>query len=355
MCQLVFTNGACASTTRVPCMRLPFLAFLLAAIGWNAGAVSEAPRAELVGTLWWVTPSDAEQPVAFWQEELDHIEGLGMDLIVLNGPLVDAPFLDMLLPETDRRGMRVYLDTLQAPEWWVMDDPEEEIERAKTRIDRLFERYGHHASFTGWYIPYELYVSWDEQAAHIARLYGEISAHCKRISPARPVMISPFFILDRSGVLGTFRWAEPDEYRDFWTDLLRQARHIDIVALQDSGEHLSFYTIEERRPFFEAMRAACEATGTTLWANVESGELHVRDLDDYAERYGAGTHVNDRRTAPDWRGVPAETLIEKLRLAREFTPTAITWGYREYIRPRLGPDAAALHEAYRKRLNTTTP
>jgi len=336
-------------------MRLSILAFTLAAIASGVGASSQTPWAELVGTLWWVTPSDAGQALEFWQEELDHIEALGMDLIILNGPLVDAPFLDMFLPETDRRGMRVYLDTLQAHEWWVMDDPDEEIERAKARIERLHEGYSHHESFTGWYIPYELYVSWDEQAALIARLYGEISAHCKRISPDRPVMISPFFILDRSGVLGAFRWAEPDEYRAFWTDLLRQASGIDIVALQDSGEHLSFYTLEERRPFFEAMKAACDATGTTLWANVESGELHVKDYDDYAGRYGKGTHVNDPRTRPDWRGVPADRFIDKLEFVRAFTPTAITWGYREYIRPRLGPDALTLYEAYKKQLSATNP
>ena len=330
------------------CMRLFGLALILIAFAGCSGAHAESSQAKLVGTLWWVTPSDAEQPLEFWQEELDHIEALGMDLIVLNGPFVDAPFLDTLLPETDRRGMRVYVDTLQPGEWWTKEDPAEEIARAKLRIEQLHAHSEQHASFKGWYIPYELYVFWDEQAALIKRLYGEISAHCKRISPDRKVMISPFFILDRSGVLGEFRWADPDEYRDFWTDVLTHAGDIDIVALQDSGEHLSFYTIDERRPFFEAMKAACEAAGTTLWANVESGELHVKDLDAYAERFGEGTHVNDPRMVPYWRGVPAERFAEKLRLAREFSPTAITWGYREYIRPGLGSEAELLHAAYRE-------
>src|SRR5690606_19487715 len=142
----------------------------------------------------------------------------------------------------------------------------------------------------------------------------------------------------QEGYLGNYRWASPEEYEEFWTETLRQAP-IDIVALQDSGEHLSFYTAEDRRPFFQAMKAACDAAGKTLWANVETGELHVDGYEDYVERFGIKTHVNDAKTQPYWRGVPVDHLKMKLDVAGEFSPRAITWGYREFIRPSLGPEA----------------
>lgn len=310
-------------------------------------------EARLIGALWWLSPADLDRPLAAWQAELDHLQALGINLLVLNGPFVSerattdaSDPLEALFTETDRRGVSIFVDTLAAPDWWLLQDPTSEIARARTRIATLARRYGHHASFGGWYIPYELYVMWDAQAELITTLYREISAACKQATPAKPVMISPFFILDRAGDLGDFRWATPPEYQQFWTTLLEQTR-IDIVALQDSGEHLSCYTLDERRPFFAAMKSACESAGKTFWLNVEVGELHIESLAAYTNRFGRKTHVNDPRTAVAWRGVPAEKLHQKLALAGKYTDTAISWGYQQFVRPTLGPEAARLHETYR--------
>jgi hypothetical protein len=280
-----------------------------------------------------------------------------MRLLVLNGPFVGRPLdgvtpdpMGALLSELDRRGIEVFLDTLAAPQWWTVADPGAEIDRACARIRVLENRYGEFACFRGFYIPYELYVFWGGQADLIRRLYGEISACCKETAPDREVLVSPFFILDRDGYLGDFRWAEPAEYEAFWKGILSEAA-IDIVALQDSGEHLACYTLEQRAPFFRAMKTACDATGTELWANIETGELNVAGMEDYVARFGLKTHVNDAKTAPFWRGVPAHKLLRKLEFAHAFTHTAITWGYREFIRPSLGPTAADLYAEYHAALS----
>lgn len=309
-------------------------------------------RANLAGTLWWVTESDAHRPVTKWQDDLDELQALGIDLLVLNGPFVGEELgprasdpMAALFAELDRRGMRVFLDTLAAPNWWTLTDPADEVARARRRIRMLEERYGKFTSFHGFYIPYELYVFWGDRAELSRTLYRQVSAACKGVAPDKPVLISPFFILDQEGYLGDFRWASPNEYRDFWRETLEQA-YIDVVALQDSGEHLSCYTLADRKPFLAAMKAACRDTDTALWVNVEVGELEVADYEEYALRFGEKTHVNDPKTAPFWRGVPAEKLERKLELAGQYSDTAISWGYREFIRPSLGPDAADLYLSY---------
>lgn len=311
------------------------------------------PPARWVGTLWWMSPGDLNRPIAAWQRELDELQALGIRLLVLNGPYVGesppegtAGPLESFLAETDRRGLSVYLDTLAAPNWWTLPDPTPEIARARTRIETLANHYGHHPSFTGWYLPYELYVMWGAPAELIADLYREISLACKQVSPDRRVMISPFFLLDQSGQLGSFRWATPGEYQEFWTRLLEPTR-IDIVALQDSGEHLSCYSLEQRRPFLAAMQAACATTRRQFWINVEVGELEVASLTDYTNRFGYQTHVNDPRTATAWRAVPPAKLREKLELAGEYSDTAISWGYQQFIRPSLGPEAKHIYDSYR--------
>ena len=308
--------------------------------------------ARLAGALWWVTPADLTRTEDQWRRDLDSLQALGMNVLVLNGPFIggavppgkEDPAL-RLIEETDRRGMTVFLDTLSAPNWWAIEDPAEELARARTRIQLLHEQYGHLACFKGYYIPYELYVMWDEQADLIRTLYREVAASCKQTAPTKAVLISPFFILDKKGYLGDFRWATPKEYRRFWRETLDQA-DIDVVALQDSGEHLSCYTLKQRAPFFKAMRNACNATDTQLWANVETGELLVDSMTDYVDRFGLKTHVNDPKTTPAWRGVPADKLLKKLRFCGKYSPMAITWGYREFARPALGEEASELYLDY---------
>lgn len=340
------------------CKAMGFAVGLLLVIAVSTGCrqirpATSGPVARLVGTLWWMSPADLNQPIKVWQTELDQLESLGMHVLVLNGPYVGeaAPAgapdpMEALFEEADRRELAIYVDTLAAPDWWTRADPAPEIARARTRIEALARRYGNHPSFAGFYIPYELYMMWDAQAELIAALYRDISAACKRVSPDKAVMISPFFILDQAGYLGSFRWASPAEYQQFWTALLKQTQ-VDIVALQDSGEHLSCYTLDERRPFLAAMKAACATAQKQFWINIEVGELGVESLPAYTNRFGYKTHVNDPKTASAWQAVAPDKLRQKLELAGDYTTTTISWGYQQFIRPALGPDATRLHEAYR--------
>jgi hypothetical protein len=327
------------------------LVFLALCVFFVSGCVSLGHKtggSRLVGTLWWLTPDDLALSDAAWNEELDYVHSLGMDTIVFNGPYAGpegGEAFEALLDRMDARGMHVYLDTLAAPQWWTLESAEEEATRACERAKTLQKVYGRHPSFAGFYIPYECYVMWGAQRELVRDLYVGVSRGCKEAAPQKPVMISPFFILDRQGVLGDFRWAKPEEYGAFWRWILNEAS-IDIVALQDSGEHLACYTLDQRQPFFAAARAACDATGTTLWANVESGELNVSSLEEYVRRFGLKTHVNSAGTTPFWRAVPADKFAAKLRLAGDYTDTAITWGYREFLRPTRDPAAAQAYLEY---------
>lgn len=313
-------------------------------------------RAALAGCLWFVSPGPRSGTLDLNSDELNSLQALGMRLVVLNGPIIGQslePVADdpavKLFKEGDRRHLAFFVDTCAAADWWTHPNPAGEIARARERIHRLHDRYGHHPSFHGFYVPYEAYVMWGAQREHIHTLYREVSALCKQVAPMKPVLISPFFILDQQGVLGDFRWATPDEYHSFWSEILRDSS-IDIVALQDRGEHLSYYTDDQCAPFFEAMKTACESNGKRLWANVESGELEVASPEDYVARFGLKTHVNDPRTQSSWRGVPPDKLMAKLVFVRRYTTTAITWGYREFVRPSLGSSQAVLYNEYKSRL-----
>lgn len=318
--------------------------------------LSSSHRAGLVGCLWYVTPGKQPAGLDLNSAELDAIQALAMRLVVINGPWLTPPLIagesdpaETLFEEGDRRHLEFFVDTGVAANWWVQVDPAAELARARDRIQLLWQRYGHHPSFKGFYVPYECYVMWGAQRTLTRTLYREVAAACKAVAPSASVMISPFFILDDQHVLGDFRWATPAEYAEFWIDILR-ASAIDIVALQDRGEHLSYYTDAQCAPFFAAMKRACDATGKRLWANVETGELAVDSPADYIARFGLKTHVNDPRTQPYWRGVPAAKLLAKLRFVRAYTSTAITWGYREFVRPSSRSNSTNLYGEYHELL-----
>jgi hypothetical protein len=325
---------------------------VLLALLVSTGCATGIGNTPIDGTFWWMNPQDARRPIALWNDDLDELETLGLTTMILTGPYVGeqippgyADPMDAFFSEADQRGFSLYVDTLASSEWWLQEDFSDEVAGARARIRDLITRYGHFDSFKGFYIPYEIYALWDEDRQKVFHLFQEVAAACKEVAPDKPVLVSPFFVLDRDGYLGDFRWASPDEYREMWTALLGQA-DIDIVALQDSGEHLAFYTLDDRRPFFEAMAAACDATDTQLWANVELGEMNVTSFEDYVARFGLKTHVNDPRTKLYWRAVPADKLVEKLAFAREFTPTVVSWGYQQFIRPSLGSTATERYLDY---------
>ncbi len=123
-------------------------------------------------------------------------------------------------------------------------------------------------------------------------------------APRKPVTLSPFFILDREKVFGDFRYATPEEYAQFWTGLIRRSG-FDIIMLQDSGEHFSYVTNEQRRPFFAAMQSACMAAGAGLWGNVETAEFECPSIEEYVADTGVSTTPRSgmRRRAPcRWTG-----------------------------------------------------
>ena len=306
-------------------------------------------RPLISGPLWWFDPAEsARWGESGWRDELDLQRRIGFDLLWLsNAPAgLDHPGdpLKTLLDLCARRKVQVILDTGTGRGVWYRDfDPKREIETCGKNVMRIAERFGGHPAFFAWYIPHEIYMTWGNTAQFEA-LYGGLVKLCRKACDL-PVTLSPFFILDRAKVFGNFRFNEPDEYREYWAKMIRKTG-IDVIMLQDSGEHFSYVTMEQRRPFFQAMRDACRASGARLWGNVETAEFDCPSIEEYVKRYGR-VHHGTVKNAP-WRPVPIERLKRKLDLAAEYSERIVTWGYREFCRPSLGTSAAKWYEDYRR-------
>lgn len=331
--------------------RRTFLAGWLGAAwaGATAGATRRC-RPVISGPLWWYDPAESKRwGESGWRDELDVQARIRFNLLWLcNVPAglasdQDAKNLHMLMDLCARRKVRVILDTGCSPGWYSRLDLEKELELCSANIRRIGEEFADHAAFFAWYVPHEIYVWWGEGAAYIQSLYPALVEQCKKTA-AKPVSVSPFFILDKDKVFGDFRYAEPAEYERYWTRLIKLSG-FDIVMLQDSGEHFSYVTNEMRRPFFEAMYQACKSAGARFWGNVETAEYDCPSKEEFVRRYGRVHHSQAKGLS--WRPVPIERLREKLDLASEYSEEIVTWGYREFCRPALGDAGRKWYEDYR--------
>lgn len=327
------------------------LASLAAGLSLGAGAGSPTPTAKLRGALWWVHSDASKAGEDYWKAELAAQKEIGFDLLwlcstthvlrAIRENLCEDPY-PILFKEAERLGMRVILETHTSSLWWKDVDWKKEIGENERLIPEVLERYSGYRSFWGWYIGYETHHAVGEYGREYQALLAAVRKRCAKESPGKPVMISPFFLLDTQGVLG-FEWIPPAEFTRFWAETLNKAE-VDILALQDSGEHLACYTLGERRPFLEAGRKACDQAGAVFWGNVETAELDVVSVEAYKE---IRPQVDLGGKGEYWGRVPLEKLKGKMALASEFAEDLVTWGYTEFWRPSLGGRAKAYYEAYR--------
>lgn len=330
--------------------------------GVSAGDEEEAVTKERTGKLRCapvisgnLRPFNPSLDRAGWAKQLDDERAIGFDLLWVSHvspafakPLADDPMVTVLDLCAERR-MQVIIDAGGSPLWYGDLDLDKELGIIAANVKTIAARYGGHPAFFAWYVPHEIYMAWDRMGAFVRRLYPAVVDLCRKALPGKPVTLSPFFILDRERVFGDFRFNEPDEYQAYWADLIRLSG-FDTIMLQDSGEHFSFCTMDQRRPFFRAMRAACDTAGTAFWANVETAEFECPSIEEYVRRYGR-VHHSTVRDAP-WRAVPIGRLKSKLELAAEYADRIVSWGYYQYGRPELSDKAAQWYRDYRAYVQT---
>lgn len=333
--------------------RRQFLAGALAMAAVSAGPAVPSPtrkcRPLIAGPLWWYsTAQSARWELPGWTDELDQQAALGFNLLwIPNAPAAftarhDLALLAALLDLCAKRKVKVILGTGASKAWYQELNLWKELAMCGRNIAKIGDRFKGHPAFCAWYLPHEIYMFWGKADTYIHRLYAGLVERCKRAA-SLPVTLSPFFILDRDKVYGDFRFNEPDDYARYWAGLIRKSR-LDIVMLQDSGEHFSYVTNDQRRPFFQAMAEACRAGGAKFWANVETAEFECPSKEEFVRRYGR-VHHSTVKDAP-WRPVPIGRLRDKLDLASEYCENIVTWGYQHFCRPALGEAAQKWYADY---------
>jgi hypothetical protein len=210
---------------------------------------------------------------AQWQAKIKEMAEIGIDTLVLTATAryyraffdtsifpkwqlaCDDP-LEAALSAADRCKVKFFMG---AGFYGLLDDEKTISDPAaqKRRLQSLGElaaRYGHHASFHGWYWPDEARIDPYYRPEYITYV-NELSKEARRLTPNSPIMIAPY---------GTRLVKADDSY-------VRQLDEmdVDIVAYQDEvGVRKS--TPAETPAFYEGLRKAHDrAQKAKLWADVE--------------------------------------------------------------------------------------
>ena len=226
-----------------------------------------------------------------WIEKIEEIASLGMKYMVLMSaalkldneeecyfesdiyPMADLRCKDpmrVMFETADKYDIRIFVSCgyygLYTQAYNNMTSPEVR-DRAFRAMDQIYEKYGHHKSFYGWYYPDETCVDGYYQEEFIDYV-NQYSAKAHEMDATKKTLIAPY---------GTNIIKADDKY----VDQLKRL-DVDFVAYQDEvGVHKSLP--HETGKYYKALKAAHDKAGRSkIWADVEifdfEGEVYKSAL-----------------------------------------------------------------------------
>lgn len=170
-----------------------------------------------------------------------------------------ADLVEMFLELSDELGMKFFFGTYDSWCYWHSDHPEKELELNLQVVEEAWRRYGHHASFSGWYLTQEI----SRGRKSVATLYRELGRYCKEVSGGLPVLISPLI----DGIKENRKQSVSiEDHQREWDEMFSLIRDgVDTVAFQDG--HCEFHELSD---YLAVNRQLAEKYGIECWSNCES-------------------------------------------------------------------------------------
>ncbi len=273
-----------------------------------------------------------------WRKEFRLYSQIGIDTVIIiragyqNKCIFPSRSIPDLLPVHDDLGetifsladefeLGVYFGTYDSGSHWHRGAWWKEVELNRAFVAEAAERYGHHASFQGWYLCHET----SRNASNIIELFNETGRICKNAKDV-PVLISPFPQGAKQFAGGAVM--PLDESMEHWSRIFEETcGAFDICAFQDGQIHY-----QELPKFHKAIEELGMRNGVRIWSNVESFD---RDMP-------------IKFPPADWR-----YLRIKLEAAARAAEKIITFEFPHFMSPHsCYPAAHNLYERYSEYLGT---
>ncbi len=275
-----------------------------------------------------------------WIEELDGMYQSKMDTIVIQWLKSDLTRFfpvhvkgndptETILNYADHHQMKVFLGLHFQKAWWTRWDDESFLtQTVKSNLSfakLVKERYGHHPSFVGWYIPQEMSdADFDQNQIQNLRIFLKTftSGLKKLTTRPLPVALSTFFE----------RKLPPKAIQDIYSQILAQSG-LDILMIQDGvGVHNWDTQIGEK------------ITASTLAFQTAAQKHHI-------QTWTILENFSNSRTASDSNETRTPTHISRLKEQLEAHSSlpvkkVITFDFFHYMSPKRGEAQDKLFQDY---------
>ena len=164
-------------------------------------------------------------------------------------------------------GMTFYFGLYDSGTYWDTGDMTHEIDVNRHVIDEVWQKYGHHKSFGGWYLSMEI----SRKTIGASKAFYTLGKQCKEVSGGLPTLISPWIdgkkaVMASSESLSKEASVSLKQHETEWSEIFHEiAPVVDAVAFQDG--HVDY---DELPAFFEVNKKMADAYGLECWTNAES-------------------------------------------------------------------------------------
>lgn len=175
--------------------------------------------------------------------------------------------LELFLSLADKYGMKFYFGLYDSGVYWDTHDMRHEAEVNKFVIDEVWEAYGHHKSFGGWYLSTEI----SRATKGAVDCFYTMGKMCKDVSGGLPTFISPWIdgkkaVDAASGNLTREQAVSVQQHEKEWDEIFSGIHEVvDAVAFQDG--HIDY---DELDAFFSVNKRLADNYGMQCWTNAES-------------------------------------------------------------------------------------
>ncbi len=232
---------------------------------------------------------------------------------------------EMFLTLADKHQMNFFFGMYDSGRYWIDGEFQKEIDLNLKLIDEVWEKYGHHESFKGWYLSQEI----SRRTKNMSKIYAEVGKHAKAVSNNLTTLVSPYVHgVKTDQVMSGERAITVEEHEKEWNDILSNVEGaVDILAFQDG--QVDYHELPE---YLVSNKKMADAHGMRCWTNLESFD---RDM--------------PIRFLP----IKWEKMLLKLEAARiAGMEDVITFEFSHFMSPNSTyPQAGHLYERYRNHFN----
>lgn len=219
-----------------------------------------------------------------WDKDFRAMSAIGINTVVMIraglGKWITSPFKCLLKSEdvyyppvdltgmfltlADKYGMQFFFGTYDSGKYWQEGLYQKEIDLNLALIDEVWEKYGHHKSFAGWYLSQEI----SRRTRNMSRIYAGMGKHAKEISGNLTTMISPYIhgVKTDQVMSGKDKPLSVREHEEEWNEILGNIKEaVDILAFQDGQVNYN-----ELFDYLKVNKKLADKYGMRCWTNLES-------------------------------------------------------------------------------------